>query len=219
MIEASDVRSRPATFPDHLPEHEANPRWNLYRSLVDHRACAERDFAIIAAELVTIHDSAIWRDLGFASWNEFLADPEINISRSSAYRLMQAYAAWKPFLDAGTITAEEYVAMGQYKAATLAPMVAGAEPERAAELAARARTVSVSSIRAERDAWDGKRPFTSHAGQYASAIRLAADRLAGAPDASEAERILADLAALCTLAIETLRSDEHATNIDPALAG
>jgi len=54
----------------------------------------EKDFMILASLLITNHDEKYYKVLGYETWEEFLAIPEVSISRSFAYKIMQVYRVW-----------------------------------------------------------------------------------------------------------------------------
>lgn len=53
-----------------------------------------KDFLKLAFLLITNHDNKYYKVLGYNTWEEFLAIPEISISRSFAYKLMQVNRVW-----------------------------------------------------------------------------------------------------------------------------
>lgn len=53
-----------------------------------------KDFLKLAFLLITNHDNKYYEVLGYNTWEEFLAIPEISISRSFAYKLMQVNRIW-----------------------------------------------------------------------------------------------------------------------------
>jgi len=54
----------------------------------------EKDFMVLASLLITNHDNQYYKILGYDTWEEFLAIPEISMSRSFAYKIMQVYRIW-----------------------------------------------------------------------------------------------------------------------------
>jgi len=54
----------------------------------------EKDFMVLASLLIANHDNQYYKILGYDTWEEFLAIPEISISRSFAYKIMQVYRIW-----------------------------------------------------------------------------------------------------------------------------
>lgn len=53
-----------------------------------------KDFLKLAFLLIANHDNKYYEVLGYNTWEEFLAIPEISMSRSFAYKLMQVNHIW-----------------------------------------------------------------------------------------------------------------------------
>ena len=53
-----------------------------------------KDILELALLLIANHDNRYYRVLGYDTWEEFLAIPEISMSRSFAYKIMQVYRIW-----------------------------------------------------------------------------------------------------------------------------
>lgn len=54
----------------------------------------ENNFLKLGAYLRLVHDEAYYITLDYATWQEYLDTPEIDLSRSQAYKLMAVYERW-----------------------------------------------------------------------------------------------------------------------------
>jgi len=57
------------------------------------------DLLKLASLLISNHDNQYYQILGYDTWEEFLAIPEISMSRSFAYKIMQVYRIWVEKFD------------------------------------------------------------------------------------------------------------------------
>lgn len=217
MIEPADSTGRPSHYPEGIEAAEAEALWRVHTSLVTERAQIDERLAFIGACLLTVHDSRGWVALGHEGWLEYLRDPGVNLSRSTAYRLMDVSRAWGPHLAAGVITAAELGQIGISKAALLAPSVTAAGAESVREIAAHAQTNTYSTLQAETRAAAGD-PVGRYLWDLAGQVRGYAARIAsGGRVRALAE--LADLLLLCQSATDTLAGvDDDDTTGDPAAA-
>lgn len=213
MIEPNTEHARASRYPEELAEAEANALWQLYKTITTHRAEMERSQLIIGAGLVTIRDLGTWRYLGHESFASFLADPEVNISRSAADRLMRSYTAWGPHVEAGTVSADDLAAIGVYKANELAGVVAGADAETVREYAAAAQTQGYADTRRAvkvSQGWSAGQVWIDHLAGTVASVAAGLRRAATASDRTGARAELERLRDAVSTAIRRLESGDYA---------
>ena len=64
------------------------------QNIINLKSNIGKDFLKLASLLITNHDNKYYKVLGYDTWEEFLAIPEISMSRSFAYKLMQVRRVW-----------------------------------------------------------------------------------------------------------------------------
>jgi len=84
------------------------------------RRDAERTFLDLGAELYEFHKSRGWAALGYRSFNSYLGDPDVDLTRSIAYATIQIHAKFVAELDCPT---DGLIDAGMSKLALLAPVV------------------------------------------------------------------------------------------------
>lgn len=124
-------------------EHEA--AFNRYRRIINLKWTAEKCFLEIGKELCEFQQLEQWRDLEYNSFNAFLADPDVNISRRTAYRMMRI---WKQYVIEMNIQTEKLIAIGGTKLDMIASHVDQGNVDRWLNTAA---TLSKSDLKAELD--------------------------------------------------------------------
>lgn len=126
-----------------------NPAWNRYRRIVGLRWTAEKCFLDLGKELTEFQEAEQWRNLDYDSFNAFLADPEVNISRRTAYRMMRV---WKQYVIELDVQYEKLVAIGGTKLDMIAGHVNQGNVDKWLNVAV---TLSKGNLKAE---IDGKEP-------------------------------------------------------------
>lgn len=129
--------------------NEEHSAFNRYRRIVNLKWQVERSFLEIGAELYEFQRLKEWRDLDYSSFNAFLADPEVNIARRTAHRMIRV---WKEYVLRLEVQAEKLIAVGGTKLDMIASHVDENNVDKWLNTAV---TLSKSDLRAE---IDGKEP-------------------------------------------------------------
>lgn len=79
------------TQTEYLPA--ADHAWRVHSQVIEARERVERSFLDLARLLRQVRDEKLFRALGYESFEAWLADPEISLSRTVAYRLITALDA------------------------------------------------------------------------------------------------------------------------------
>lgn len=90
------------------------------RAIIASKKDIESSFIRLACLLKQNRDLKYWQSLGFDSFEEFLASPEISISRSLAYQLIYQYEL---FIEKLNWPEEELIEIGTAKLAVISPVV------------------------------------------------------------------------------------------------
>jgi hypothetical protein len=123
----------------------ATVAWERHRKILSLRAGIERDFVELGGELYEFRAAENWRDLGYVSFHEYLADPTVDISRRTAYRCMRVYEIYILGLGCATVALLE---AGQSKLDLMASVVTADDVD---EWLNKARTLSRSDLCIELD--------------------------------------------------------------------
>jgi len=123
-------------------EHEA---FHRYKRIVGLIWQAEKTFLELGEELCIFQEQEQWRELEYRSFEAFLADPDVNMSRRTAYRLIRV---WKLYGQALNVQHEKLIAIGTTKLDMIASHVDQNNVDRWLNTAA---TLSKSDLRAELD--------------------------------------------------------------------
>lgn len=109
----------------------------------------------LGGALSSMHDRELYRALGYATWQEYVAQPEISITVRTAYR-------WMSFAECATVaelSPADAATLGPVKAEIIEPLVHVLPPAKVAELVEDAKTLAVSDLRRKvNDAIDGPIP-------------------------------------------------------------
>jgi hypothetical protein len=65
--------------------------WERHRRIVDLRNLAEKTFLALGEELYYFEEEKQYRDLGYETFETYLADPSVDIERSAAFRLKTVF--------------------------------------------------------------------------------------------------------------------------------
>ena len=117
--------------------------WERRRRIIMLRKRIEEDFLRLAAELVRVYEDREWEQLDCASFNAYLADPEVNISPSRAWKLMEVY---ERYIIAFSLEPVPLLTAGYKKLHKLLPYV---DKENAARMVVWAGEVSFSDMQRE----------------------------------------------------------------------
>jgi hypothetical protein len=128
--------------------------YEVHRTVLRLRGATDRIWLELGLLLKQVRDEELWRPLQFESFAAYLADPELSISHTAAYRVIAVAEGFQRHLTAspaGTtgIGPDAIAALGTHKAALLAPVVADCPPAEAAEWVAKAATLTTSDLRRE----------------------------------------------------------------------
>lgn len=66
----------------------------VHNLLVATKEELQENFLKMGAYLKIIHDELLYLELDYSTWQDYLDTPEIDISRSQAYKLMAVYERW-----------------------------------------------------------------------------------------------------------------------------
>lgn len=155
----------------------------------------ERLFWELGGAIRQMHDGRLYAALGHPTFQSWLADPDVNLSVSQAYRLMTCDRAFSPLLNGSRdgkpalVTPDALAAIGVARAELVAPFVSADDPARAVEWLGKARALSVSDLK--REVKDARRdtPLTdlqawlAETGYHLSRVAL---KLTDGPDRAEA---------------------------------
>lgn len=117
--------------------------WELHQRIVGLRNHAERTFIEIGEALYHFDANSYWRELGYGSFEEYIASPEVDLSRRVAYRLKGIYA---DFVLALNVPPEALLEAGNTK---LDLVRSHANCENVEELVNMAATLSRTDLRQE----------------------------------------------------------------------
>lgn len=123
-------------------ELQATEAFANARAIMSSKKDIESSFLRLAYLLKLNRDLSYWKLLGHESFEEFLASPEISISRSLAYQLIYQYELYIEKLNRPE---EELIEIGTAKLAVISPVVLK-DPETWLE---KARVLSKSDIKIE----------------------------------------------------------------------
>jgi hypothetical protein len=113
------------------------------QSIIAAKRKAEAQFLVIGRHLYGLKQDDLWRALGHESFDELLADPEINLKRSTAYAMIRI---WRVFGLPNEVPTDVLQQIGVDKLDVIAGPFEKAEPERAADLLSKAVTLAKSDL-------------------------------------------------------------------------
>jgi len=120
----------------------------------------------VGQALLVIRDTQAYRteECGgpFEFFDEYLAQPDVDLSPPTARRYIVAVETWRPLLDSGRVTAEQLGEMGTTKGAMLAPTL-DRHPEDAEEWAEKGARLSKNDLKKEMRRADPDQPFSNDA--------------------------------------------------------
>lgn len=119
--------------------------FELQASVVEQVANQRSSWVPLAGRLATFHAGKGWKSLGIESFNEWLAQPEISLSRGEVYSMM---AAWRELVEARDVLPETLAGLDISKVAVVLPSVKRGEVDVDVALADCA-ALSRSDLRAE----------------------------------------------------------------------
>ena len=124
-----------------IVKHESEA-WGRYRRIVELKRQIEKNFLDIGQELYEFQRLGQWK-LNWPSFNSFLADPDVNISKRHAYRLIRV---WREYAIGLNVQSEELIAIGGTKLEMMASYVDEKNIDKMLNMAA---TLSRSDLKAE----------------------------------------------------------------------
>jgi hypothetical protein len=140
----------------------ATTAWERHEEILALKGLIEHTFLELGGKLYEFHHAENWRDLNYVSFNEYLADPMVNIGRRTAYRCIRVYETYILQLSCDT------VALLEAGVSKLDLMATAVTPGDVGEWLDKARTLSRSDLRVE---LDRPAPF-SEDGHKAQASRV-----------------------------------------------
>ena len=78
----------------YVPADTPEPARETHRMVVKTKADIERNFIKLGAYLKLMHDEALYVMEDCLTWTEYLDMPEVDLSRSQAFKLMAVYDRW-----------------------------------------------------------------------------------------------------------------------------
>ena len=111
-----------------------------HQRIVDLRAGIERDCVELGRELYELRRHKEWRLLGYDSFEAYIATPEVNMSKTSAYRFIRVYAHFVLYLKCST------VALVQAGISKLDWLISHTTPDNADEFVTMASAISRSDL-------------------------------------------------------------------------
>lgn len=92
--------------------------WSRHQRIIELRNRAEKTFLELGKELYEFGQEKVWRSLGYDSFKQYLADPEIDISPPVASKLITVHLRW--VIDFG-VSPEKLLPGGYNKTYMLSP--------------------------------------------------------------------------------------------------
>lgn len=77
-----------------IPKNTPKNVQDLHNLLVATKEDVQESFLKLGAYLMIIHDNKFFIELGYSTWQDYLDVPEVDLSRSQAYKLMAVYERW-----------------------------------------------------------------------------------------------------------------------------
>lgn len=66
----------------------------IHNMLVKTKEELQHNFLKLGAFLKILHDNSLYLELDYPTWQEYLESPEVDLSRSQAYKLSSVYERW-----------------------------------------------------------------------------------------------------------------------------
>lgn len=137
--------------------------WHVHQRILEVRADIELRFIALGGLLKTYRGERLYEGMGHSSFESYLADPEVSISRSHAYRLIDAFEDYHRLLPQaavisedgevirearpGLLSVEDLALVGVRKAGIIAPLVRESQdPEEVRSWVEEAKTLAVSDL-------------------------------------------------------------------------
>jgi hypothetical protein len=73
---------------------QSDRAYKIHRQLVELKHTVEASGLIMGKLLYDIQEQQIYQQLGYGTFEEYLADPELSFKRSTAYNLKKTYKQW-----------------------------------------------------------------------------------------------------------------------------
>lgn len=130
--------------PDNILK-QSGEAWQRHRRIVGHRNDAEKTFLKLGEELYWLEEKKQYKTLGHDTFESYLADPEVDISRTVAFRLKGIYETYVKGLKSPAAGLFE---AGNMKLDVMRPYV---DRENVSEWISKAGSLSRSDLRIELD--------------------------------------------------------------------
>ena len=75
-------------------DKDIRPAYETHKMVCSLKEALQENFLKLGAYLQLMHDEAYYIVLDYATWQDYLDTPEIDLSRSQAYKLMAVYHRW-----------------------------------------------------------------------------------------------------------------------------
>jgi len=72
----------------------ADDAWQRHQRIIGLRQDLQRSFLELGKELYELREAEQWKELGHPTFNSYVADPEVDLGRMTAFRLMSTYSRY-----------------------------------------------------------------------------------------------------------------------------
>ncbi len=145
-----------ADAPEVIPAAVATAAWDLHQRAIALTQAVRRCWVELGQVFLAIEQQQHYRTLGYASFEEYLAQPELGYSRTQVYRMLRGVGLlhYRPPAALPTaapappvVTPQDLVAIGIAKADVVAPLIRAAQTaDEAAAWVATARELSYGDL-------------------------------------------------------------------------
>ena len=108
----------PRTGVMNIKLREAQALW-LQQDIVTHKNTIETSFVSISLDLWEIYSQQLWAELDFRNFEEFLASPEVDLSKSVGYGLQKI----GELIVTGVVSKDKAIEVGPSRMRTLLPVI------------------------------------------------------------------------------------------------
>jgi len=129
-------------IPEAKPERIAERAWSLHCEVVRYITSINETFLDLGRVLRTIHDERLYVQLGYDTFESYIASPEVSLSRTLVYRLLRAVK----IVESGLVPEETAQAIGVSKLDAIAPYIEKAPPDTVTEVLVEAQSLSYRDL-------------------------------------------------------------------------
>lgn len=134
--------SLPAPKRDARPE-EVERVWALHQQVVQLITLANKAFIQLGRLLTIIEEERLYEFLGYRTFNEYLASPEVCLHRTTVFRLTRI----AKLVDRGVVSEHDAIQIGATRLNIAARALEEAPPEQREEIIHEAKTLTVGDLR------------------------------------------------------------------------